>query len=362
MVSPRITSRKTDHIKICASKNVESERTNGLEDVLLVHRSAPEIDMENVDTTFSFMGHRLSFPFIIEAITGGTSHARRINQRLAEAAENLQVAMGVGSQRIALEDPAFEPSFRIAREVAPSAFLIANIGAPQLSMGYGVDEAKRSVEMISANALAIHLNAVQESVQPEGETVATGVIQKIDKITKEVGVPVIVKETGAGISAEEARRFKEVGVSGVDIAGVGGTDWARVEDYRNRHERSSQGMAPFYGWGISTAASLVEVVQSTGLTAIASGGIRNGLQIAKSIALGASAAGLARPLLSPALTTTQAVKNVIQAIHRELKTTMFLTGAKTVSDLQKTPLVIVGNTYHWLTQRGFDTTRYARRN
>ncbi len=206
------------------------------------------------------------------------------------------------------------------------------------------------------------MNATQESVQPEGETVAKGVIEKMSEIAKEVGVPVIVKETGAGISAEEARRFKEAGISGIDIAGVGGTDWARVESYRNGREKGGQGIAPFYGWGISTAASLVEVVQSTGLTTIASGGIRNGLQIAKSIALGASAAGLARPLLSPALKNTQAVKNTIQTIHRELKTAMFLTGSRTMADLQKTPLVIVGNTYHWLTQRGFDTARYARRN
>lgn len=361
MRRPEISRRKTDHIKICATKDAESERTNGLEDILLVHRSAPEIDMRDVSTSCSLMGHQLSFPFVIEAITGGTTNAKRINQRLAAAAENLQVAMGVGSQRIALDNSALEQSFRIVRETAPDAFLIANIGAPQLAMGYGIKEARKAVEMISANALAIHMNAVQEAVQPEGEVVAKGVVDKIGEIVRQVDVPVIVKETGAGISAEEAKRFKAVGVSGIDVAGVGGTDWARVESYRNSIEKNP-GTRIFYGWGISTAASLVEVTQSTDLTTISSGGIRSGLQIAKSMALGASAAGLAKPLLLPALTSLQAVERTIQTVHQELKMTMFLTGSKTISDLRKTPLVIVGNTYHWLTQRGFDTERYARRN
>lgn len=362
MTGPLISHRKADHIKICSTKNVESERPTGFEDIHIVHRSVPEIDMTEIDTSSTFFGHRLSLPLLIEAITGGTHPAIQINRRLAEAAQSLQVAMGVGSQRIALENSAFEASFRIVREAAPDAFLIANIGAPQLAMGYGPEEARKAVEMISANALAIHVNVVQESVQPEGEPLAKGVVGKIREIVREVDVPVIVKETGAGISGEDAARLESAGVSAVDVAGVGGTDWARVESYREGLAKKPSRSRIFCGWGIPTAASLVEVTQSTKLTAIASGGIRDGLQVAKAIALGAAAAGLARPLLKPAMRSSREVEKRIGIIHRELRTAMFLTGSKTVGDLQKAPVVVVGNTHHWLTQRGFDTARYARRN
>jgi len=361
MKTTRISHRKADHIKICSTKEVESERPTGFEDIHLIHRSVPEINMEDVDTSCIFMGHRLLLPLVIEAMTGGASPAEKINQRLAAAAQALHVAIGVGSQRIALENPDFEASFRIVRTTAPDAFLIANLGAPQLAMGYGPEEAKKAVEMISANALAIHVNTAQECVQPEGEPIAKGVMGKIRDIVKEVNVPVIVKETGAGISAEDAAKLEEVGISGIDVAGVGGTDWARVEAYRDNSRRRGSRSQVFYGWGIPTAASLVEVTQSTKLIAIASGGVRNGLQVAKSIALGASAAGLARPLLNPAMKSHQAVERAIHVIHQELRTAMFLTGSKTIRDLQCTPLVIAGETYHWLSQRGFDTKLYARR-
>lgn len=362
MTAPRISDRKADHIRICATKDVESERSPGFEDVHLIHRSLPEVNMDEVNTSCTFMGHRLLLPLIVEAMTGGAHPAKQINQRLAAAAQLLQVAMGVGSQRIALENPAFEASFRIARETAPDAFLIANIGAPQLAIGYGPDEAKKAVEMISANALAIHVNTTQECAQPEGEPMAKGVIDKIGEIVKQVNVPVIVKETGAGISAEDAVKLERAGVSGVDVAGVGGTDWARVEGYRKSTGKKESRSQVFHGWGIPTAASLVEVTQSTQLTTIASGGIRDGLQMAKSIALGASAAGLARPLLTPAMRSHQAVEKTLRVIHRELKKAMFLTGSKTITDLQAAPLVITGHVYHWLSQRGFDTRKYARRN
>jgi len=361
MTALHISDRKADHIRICATRNVESRRSTGFEDVHLVHRSLPEMNMDEVNTSCAFMGHQLLLPLIIEAMTGGAPPAERINQRLAAAAQHLQLAMGVGSQRIALENPAFEASFRVVRETAPDAFLLANIGAPQLAKGYGPDEAKKAVEMISANALAIHVNTAQECAQLEGEPLAKGVIDKISKIVKQVGVPVIVKETGAGISVEDAVRLERVGVSCIDVAGVGGTDWARVESYRKGSGRKESRNQLFHGWGIPTAASLVEVIQSTKLIAIASGGVRDGLQIAKSITLGASAAGLARPLLRPAMKSRQAVEKAIRVVHRELKTAMFLTGSKTITDLQGAPLVITGDTYHWLSQRGFDTRRYARR-
>ncbi len=361
MTAPQISHRKTDHIRICSTREVESERRTGFEDVHLIHQSIPEMNIEEVDTSCTFMGHRLLLPLVIEAMTGGASPAEKINQRLAEAAQALKVAMGVGSQRIALENPAFEASFRVVRESAPDAFLIANIGAPQLAMGYGPEEAKKAVEMISADALAIHVNMTQESVQPEGEPMAKGVTSKIREIVKELRVPVIVKETGAGISAESAGKLEALGVSGIDVAGVGGTDWAKVESYRGSSGKKGSRSEVFLGWGIPTAASLVEVTQSTKLTAIASGGVRDGLQIAKSIALGASAAGLARPLLAPAMRSRHAVEKAIQAIHRELRTAMFLTGSRTMGDLRGAPLVIVGGTCHWLSQRGFDTTRYAKR-
>jgi isopentenyl-diphosphate delta-isomerase len=272
--------------------------------------------------------------------------------------------MGVGSQRAAVEDSSLEYTFRVAREKAPNAFLIANLGAPQLARGYGVHEAEKAVKMIGANALFIHTNPLQEAIQPEGETDYRGVILKIKEIVEGLKVPVIVKETGAGIAAEDAEKMEAVGVRGVDVGGAGGTSWAAVEYFRAKKAKNSLRETlgeTFWDWGIPTAASIIEVHQSTKLKVIASGGVRTGLDVAKSIALGADVAGLAMPLLKPALKGTKYVTETLQTVIDGFKTAMFLTGCRKLEDLKRSQVVITGKTADWLEARGFKPEEYARR-
>ncbi|MFH0848745.1 MAG: type 2 isopentenyl-diphosphate Delta-isomerase [archaeon] len=361
-MSGRISQRKIDHLRICATKDVQSSGVTGFEDLTLMHNSLPEIDAADVELGTVLLDHHLSAPLVIEAMTGGAQEAKPINKRLAAAAKEYGIAMGVGSQRAAIEKDSLVSTFSIARETAPEAFLIANIGAPQLSAGYGVEEAKKAVEMISADALAIHLNPLQESIQPEGEAKGRGVIQKIAEIADNVDVPLIVKETGAGISGVTAKRLREAGASAIDVSGRGGTDWAKVEAYRPRASPELISKADAFSmWGISTVASILEVTQSTEVTVIASGGLRNGVDAAKSIALGATGAGFASQLLVAAMTNEKSLFRRIDRILDELKTAMFLTGSKTVEDLKRVDLVISGQTLNWAMQRGLDAERYARR-
>jgi len=357
--------RKADHIQICLKENVQAKKaTSGFEDVFLVHKALPEIDKDNIDLSSTVFNHKFSAPIIVEAITGGVEKSLRINASIAEAVEELGLGMGVGSQRAAIENSKLEKTFAVARKKAPNAFLIGNIGGPQLAKGYSAKEVKKAVEMIDADALAIHLNPLQEAVQPEGETNSKYVLEKICEVVQALDVPVIVKETGAGISAEDARMLETAGVDGIDVAGVGGTSWAAVEYYRAKerkdefHQRLGE---TFWDWGIPTAISLVEVVQSTHLPVIASGGIRNGEDIAKAIALGASLAGTASPILQAATNGPKQVKKVLTYMIEELKTAMFLVGAKSINELKNVPAVLTGKTAEWLTMRGFHPEKYARR-
>jgi len=358
-------NRKMDHIQICLEKNVQARHaTTGFEDVFLVHRALPEIEKDKIDLLTVAFGHKFSAPLIVGAMTGGTSKAMKINSIIAEAVEEMGLGMGVGSQRAAIEDPKLERTFSIVRKKAPTAFLVANVGGPQLVKGYGVKEAKKAVDMIEADALAIHLNPLQEVVQPEGETNYTGVLKKIGEIAKALDVPVIVKETGAGIAAEEAKMLEGVGVDGIDVAGVGGTSWAAVEYHRAKETqdefRQRLGEA-FWDWGTPTAASVVEVVQSVALTVIASGGVRTGVDIAKATALGADLSSLTSPILRPATKDAKEVKKALQFIIEELKNTMFLVGVDSIQELKEIPLVLVGRTAEWLRMRGFHPESYARR-
>ncbi len=301
---------------------------------------------------------------IVEAITGGTEKAVKINAAIAQAVEELGLGMGVGSQRAAIEDPTLERTFNIARKKAPNAFLIANLGGPQLTKGYGAKEAQRAVDMIQADALAIHINPVQEAVQPEGETDDRGILEKVSEIVNTLDVPVIVKETGAGIAAEEAKRLKAIGVAGIDIAGVGGTSWAAVEYHRakKRGDWLAQTLGEIlWDWGIPTAISLVEVAQSVSLPIIASGGIRSGRDVAKAIALGASLTGIARPALAPALKGSAEVKRKLSMTIDQLRSVMFLVGADSTEKLTSSPVVLTGKTAEWLRARGIRPEDYARR-
>lgn len=361
----QIKNRKDEHIKICLERNVEARNIRtGFEDIFLIHRALPEINLCDVKTETTFLKHRFSAPIIVEGMTGGTERAMEINAVIASVVEELGLGMGVGSQRAALENPSLEMTFKIVRERAPKAFIVSNIGGPQIVMEYDIKKIRRAVEMIEADALAIHLNPLQEAIQPEGETVYAGIIDRIRMIVDSLDVPVIVKETGAGISAEVARKLEDAGVACIDVAGAGGTSWAAVEYYRavEHGDAASQDLGLLlWDWGIPTAISLVEVAQSVNLPIIASGGLRSGLDVAKSIALGASMAGLARPVLQSASEGYEETKRTLYSLINQLRNVMFLVGAESIEKLKRVPLVILGRTAEWLRVRGFKPEVYARR-
>ena len=356
--------RKLSHIEMALRKDVQSHIGTGFEDVHLIHKALPEIDKDEIDLTSKIFGCELRAPIILESMTGGTPSAAKFNAILAEVAESFQIGMGVGSQRAAIEDPRLAYTYQIVRKKAPTTMVFANLGCPQLTKGYGREELQKAIEMVDANALMIHVNPLQESVQLEGETDFRGSLNKIGEIAREVDVPVIVKETGAGISREVARAIETTGVDGIDVAGAGGTSWAAVEYYRAKEMRSKVRERlgkTFWSWGIPTAASVIEVTKSTGLTVIASGGVRNGLHIAKAIALGARAAGLALPALRSAVIGRRNLREMLSLLIEELKTAMFLTGSRDLNELTRVPLVITGELLQWLEQRGVNVQEYARR-
>lgn len=347
--------RKFDHIKIGIEESVESSIDPGFNDVRLIHNSLPEIDLVEVNTSTSFLNYHLQAPLVIEPITGGVPQAKRINSNLAEAAEDLGIAIGVGSQRAALEDVNMIETYTIVRDKAPSVPVFANIGSPQLVEEEAEEYAKEAVRMLNADALMIHLNPLQEAVQPEGQTNFKGITDRISKIAKKIKVPVIVKETGAGICREVAEHLKLAGITIVDVSGLGGTSWAAVEYYRALRARNLQkaylGKA-FWDWGIPTVTSLLEIRSVPGLKVIASGGVRSGIDVAKVLALGADLAGMALPLLKPATKDKDSVKNWLMNLVEELKVAMFLTASVNVNSLKKASLVIMGQTDLWIKQRG----------
>ncbi|MFH1774219.1 MAG: type 2 isopentenyl-diphosphate Delta-isomerase [Methanobacteriota archaeon] len=351
-----IDARKLDHILISLKKNVESKTKNGFEDVALVHRALPEIDRDEIDLSTNFFGRKISIPIIIAGMTGGHEKAKKINENLALAAQELNIPMGVGSQRAAVENERLAHTYSIAREAAPDAFLIANLGAVQFSKGYGMKEARKVVDMIGANALAVHLNPLHEAIQPEGETDFRGCINRIEKLNK-LGIPIIAKETGAGIAREEAALLEKAEVAGIDVGGLGGTSFPAVEYYR---KKGTLGKV-FWDWGMPTAVSTVECAQSTKLQVIATGGIRSGIEVAKALALGANACGIALPLLRKAVKSDKEVIKELGRIIEELRTAMFLVGAANVAELRNCDVVITGKTKEWLESRGIDCKRFANR-
>ncbi|MGB9959571.1 MAG: type 2 isopentenyl-diphosphate Delta-isomerase [Candidatus Bathyarchaeales archaeon] len=364
-MAEKTKKRKADHIRIATTYDVQAKKVKtGFEDVYFVHKALPEIDKDKIDLATTVFNHKFSAPIIVSAITGGTTEAKKINATIARVVEELGLGMGVGSQRAALEDRRLEKTFSIVRKKAPTAFLIANIGGVQLARGYAIKEARKAVEMIDADALAIHLNPLQEAIQPEGETSFKGVLEKIGEVAKELDKPVIVKETGAGIASEEAKRLEAAGVKGIDVSGVGGTSFAAVEYFRAKSRRNTFQRKlgeTFWDWGIPTAISIVEVVQTVQIPIIASGGIRNGLDAAKALALGASLVSLAQPVLQAAVKGVKENEKILRVLIEELKNSMFLVGAENPQKLHKTPIVITGKTAEWLKTRGFLIESYARR-
>jgi len=357
--------RKADHIRISLNQNVQARKiTTGFEEIYLVHKALPEINKQKIDLSTTVFNHKFAAPLIVGAITGGTPEAAKINATIAEAVEELGLGMGVGSQRAAIEDKKLEKSFAIARKRAPTAFLIANIGGVQLVHGYGLKEVKKAIEMIEADAIAIHLNPLQEAVQPEGQKNFRGVLEKIGEIAEEIDKPVIAKETGAGIAAEEARKLEAAGVKGIDVSGAGGTSFAAVEYHRTKRKAESFQRRlgdVFWDWGIPTAVSIVEVSQTVKIPIIASGGVRDGVDMAKALALGASLTSISRPVLQATIKGVKETKAALSLLIEELRNSMFLVGAGSVQALRNVPLVIMGKPAEWLRMRGFNVESYARK-
>ena len=346
----RTEQRKAEHVDIILQENVSAEY-NFWNDVRLVHDALPEIDLDDIDTSVKLLGKRLEAPLVISSMTGGFGLGKEINANLAKAAAEVGVAMGVGSQRAALEKPELEPTYAIVRDHAvPLRF--ANLGAPQLvpqapKRAYGVADARRAMEMVSADVLIVHLNFLQEVVQPEGDRRAKGVLAAIKALASRV--PVMAKETGAGISRDVAKRLKSAGVRAIDVGGLGGTSFSAVEYYRARKEASSLKErlgATFWNWGIPTPASVV--LAQVGLPIVATGGVRSGVDVAKAIALGATAAGIAKPMLEAAKVSADAVVQELRGTIEELRAAMFLTGASSVAELQERHVIVSRPTSDWL--------------
>lgn len=334
-----ISSRKADHIRINLEEDVDSSLSTGLENYRFIHQALPEMDLEDVDLSQRLFGKTVRAPLLISSMTGGTAEAGQINRTLAEAAQQAGVVMGVGSQRAALTNPEVAETFRV-RRFAPDILLLANLGAVQLNYGYSVEHCKQAVDMIEADALILHFNALQEAVQPGGDTHFAGLLQKISSVCRALPVPVIAKEVGWGISEQAARALADAGVSAIDVAGAGGTSWSQVEKFRIQDESLARVAAAFRDWGIPTADSIRMVRRAApDLTIFASGGLRSGVDIAKCIALGASLGGMAGPFLKAASRSLEDTLQTIAEIQRELQICMFASGAGSIDQLRKTPLI-----------------------
>src|SRR5262245_14934666 len=328
-----IDKRKEEHIKINLEKDVRSTLTTGLENYHLVHEALPELDLKQIDTSLSLFGKRLAAPILISSMTGGTADAETINLRLAEAAQDIKVAMGVGSQRAAIEHPEQANTFQVRRS-APDIVLFANLGAVQLNYGYGIDQCRRAVDMVEADALILHLNPLQEAVQDAGDTNFAGLAKKIEEVCKQIGVPVIAKEVGWGISERTAKLLSDCGVSAIDVAGAGGTSWSQVEMHRAPDEFTRQLAATYVGWGIPTAESILNVKKVVPeMTVFASGGLKDGLDIAKCIALGANLGGMAGSFLKAAAVSTEKAIEMIKLTKRQIEVTMFACGTEKLEGL-----------------------------
>lgn len=352
MKSSQTSSRKQQHVELTLSKNVSFRgKTSGFERYEFVHNALPELDFSEVDPSTRFLGKSVALPILISSMTGGYKDAGRINRGLAEVCAEKNIAMGVGSQRQALENPVHHQTYSVVREAAPRIPIFGNIGASEVARLTDVSPVKRLAELVQADGFAVHLNPLQEFLQPEGDPRFRGVLKGIGMLVRELGVPIIVKEIGAGISASVAERLADVGVRYIDVAGAGGTSWAGVEILRRngadakRARRLHRDYAPaFWDWGIPTAEALLRTGELrskfSDLSVIASGGLANGVDVAKAIAMGADMTGIARPMLK-ALEKggAKGLSGELSAWEMELKGAMFLTGSRTLADLRsQTPV------------------------
>lgn len=326
-MSAQTQTRKADHLRICLEQDVQfHSNTNGLERYRFTHCCLPEIDRNEIDLRTTFLGKQLGAPLLISSMTGGTELAGTINHRLAEVAQHYRIAMGVGSQRVAVEKPQVASTFAV-RSRAPDILLFANLGAVQLNYNYGLDECLRVVDLLEADALILHLNPLQECIQPRGDTNFQGLLDKIAKLCVKLPVPVIAKEVGNGISAAMAQKLIAGGVAAIDVAGAGGTSWAKVESERAENALQRRLGITFADWGLPTAECITSIrAVATEIPLIASGGLRHGLDVAKAIALGADIAGLAWPFLQAAAESEAALLALVKMLIAEITTVLFCTG------------------------------------
>jgi isopentenyl-diphosphate delta-isomerase len=329
-------SRKADHLRVCLEDDVQfRETTTGLESYRFTHCCLPDLDRSEIDISTTFLDHPLEAPILISSMTGGTDLAKTINLRLAAIAQQYKLAMGVGSQRVAIEHPNLADSFQL-RAIAPDALLFANLGAVQLNYRYGIEECLRAVELLEADALILHLNPLQEAVQTRGDTNFRGLLDKIAIVCDALPIPVIAKEVGNGISPTMAEKLMAAGVAAIDVAGAGGTSWAKVEGERAQDAKQRRLGTTFSDWGIPTAECITQIREiAPSIPLIASGGLRNGLDIAKAIALGADLAGLALPFLHAANESEDALHTLVDMLKAEITTVLFCTGTATLAQLQR---------------------------
>ncbi len=333
------SDRKSNHIRINLEEDVQSGLTTGLERISFSHVALPELDLRQIDLSTSFLEKRLNYPIMISSMTGGSESATDINAALAEAAQEMGVAMGLGSQRAAIEDPSLESTFQV-RSFAPDILLFANLGAVQLNYGYGIDECRRAVEMIEADALILHLNPLQEALQPEGDVDFSDLLHKIEAVCTQLEVPVVAKEVGWGISPSIAKQLVNAGVAVIDVAGAGGTSWSQVEMHRAKDQKQARMAAKFIHWGIPTADALAGMREALPeIPLIGSGGLRSGMDIAKCIALGVDICALAGPFLNAAVESSDKVCEVLQELGEELRICMFATGSGTIASLHQATLI-----------------------
>lgn len=333
-------ARKAEHIRVCLEENVQSHLTTGLERYRFTHCCLPELAPADLNLHTTFLGKALTAPLLISSMTGGTDLARVINLRLAAAAQRHGLAMGVGSQRVAIENPEVVSTFAV-RSVAPDILLFANLGAVQLNYTYGVEECLRVVDWLQADALVLHLNPLQECVQTRGDRNFRGLFDKIAALCHALPVPVIAKEVGNGISAQMAQRLVDCGVGAIDVAGAGGTSWARVESERAQDPLQRRLGNTFANWGIPTADCITSIrAIAPQVPLIASGGLRNGLDVAKAIALGADLGGLALPFLQAAADSDAALDELIEALIAELNTVLLCTGSAALRDLREPGILV----------------------
>ena len=335
----RTVDRKDQHLDVVLSGGGRHALTTGFEQVRFVHEALPDLDHDKIDLGADFLGRRLKAPLLISSMTGGPARAEAINAHLAEAAQHLGIALAVGSQRSALESGGAGGLNRSLRDRAPETLILANIGAAQLTLGFGLDEARRAVDMIGADALIVHLNPLQEACQPEGDRNWWGVGAALEALVRTLEAPVVVKETGAGLSAATARRLLDMGVAALDVAGAGGANWGLIEGERATDAADKAHAAAFADWGVPTAQALREVRRACpGAVIVGSGGVRDGVDAAKAIRLGADVVGQAAGVLEAATRSTEAVIAHFQLVIRQLRTVCFCTGSADLSALRAAPL------------------------